>query len=77
MFGAKIVFIQIFRILGIKVLFFIVKQGRIHGVISRVLLGRGSNIIDANSLFALIRLVFVLAGLTDGWTDGRTDGPTE
>ena len=52
------------------------EQGRIHGVISRVLLGRGSNITDSlqrwNSLFVLIRLVFVLAGPTDQPTDQPT-----
>ena len=61
------------------------KQGRIHGVISRVLLGRGSNkgvynstgtcriITDRlkrwKSLIVLIRLVFVLAGPTDRPTE--------
>ena len=49
------------------------KQGRIYGVISRVLLGRGSNSTDSlqrrNSLFVLIRLVFVLAGPTERQTN--------
>ena len=66
-----------------------IKEGRIHGVISRVLLGRGSNqavytstgacriITDRlqrrKSLIVLIRLVFVRA---DGPTDQPTDRPT-
>ena len=45
-----------------------------------MLLGRGSNITDSlqrlNSLFVLIRLIFVLAGPTDRRTDGWTDRVT-
>ena len=53
----------------------VLRLNRIHGVISRVLLGRGSNITDSlqRSLFVLILLIFLLAGPTDGPTDGPKD----
>ena len=44
------------------------KQDRIHGVISRVFLGRGSNFIDASSnktAFCADSALFVKAGWTD------------
>ena len=66
------------------------KQGRIHGRFSRVLLGRGSNNTEyttlgarrvvtdslhrSNSLIVPIWLVFANS---DGQTDGRTDRRTD
>ena len=44
------------------------KQGRIHGVISRVLLGRGSNITDSLQSFCADSARF-----RTSWTNGPTD----
>ena len=45
-----------------------IKQGPVHGIISHMLLGRGTNIIDL--------VCFVLAGLMDQPTDQPTDNVT-
>ena len=50
------------------------KQGHIHGVISRMLLGRGSNIIDASSAKTAFSNCFCW---WDGQTDQTTDRPTD